>query len=48
MEYESNGDTNCKWGARKYPQRREELEIEATQTSVLLGSARILRRIPET
>ena len=56
MAYEGDGDTNCNWYAWNDPQKLdkglEELEIEGqtetTQTTALLRSARILRRVQET
>ena len=49
MEHEGDDDTNCNWRAWKDPQSFEELEIrgrvKTIQTTALLRSARILRRV---
>ena len=56
MKHESDGDTNCNWCTQNSHQRLvpggEDLEIrggvETIQTTALLRSARILRRVLET
>ena len=52
MECESDGDTNCNWWAWNNLQELEYLEIRGQvkiiQTTALLRSARILRRVLET
>ena len=56
MEYESDDYTSCKWRVRyshqKLAQGLEDLEIrgqvETIQTTALMRSTRILRRVRET
>ena len=56
LEHERDGDTNCNWHARyshqRFVQELEDLEIRARveiiQTTALLRSARILRRVLDT
>ena len=56
MEHEGDGNTNYKWYTRTIPKRlvkglknlKISGQVDTIQTTVLLISARILRRVQET
>ena len=55
MEHEGDGDTNCNWCTLNNPQRLDKGngnlkirgQVETIQTTALLRSAKVLRRVPK-